>query len=60
MKKLLFLMLCVCAITRLFSQELYHRVRIDLIGKDIVDLAKLGVEVDHGNIAIGRYIENDF
>ncbi len=42
------------------SQDLYHRVRIDLFNKEIEELAKLGIEVDHGHIAIGRYLESDF
>ena len=61
MKKLMILLLLVLfAGITVHAQDLYHRVRVDLKDKDVHELAKIGVEVDHGHIAIGRYIENDF
>ncbi len=41
-------------------QEKYSKVKISLVGKNIEDLAKLGLEVDHGIIVKGRYLINDF
>jgi len=53
----LLLFSCLCSLT---AQEMYHRARVDLENKDLHVLAELGVEVDHGHLALGRYIENDF
>lgn len=38
----------------------YSRVRVDLTDKNIQDLGRLGVEVDHGEYAPGRFFINDF
>jgi carboxypeptidase T len=47
-----------------FSQDLlngkYAKVKINLIGRDIRDLAKAGLETDHGIYVKNRYFVNDF
>jgi len=47
-----------------FSQDLlngkYAKVKINLIGRDIRDLAKAGLETDHGIYIKNRYFVNDF
>ena len=60
MKRILQITLAVFMCLPLMGQELFHRVRIDLYGKNIQELGKVGIEVDHGHIALGRYIENDY
>lgn len=60
MNKLLLSAILLCFLFSAQAQEVHHRVRIDLQHKSMPDLAKLGIEVDHGNLALGRYIENDF
>ncbi len=57
---LLAFLLLVTFANNISAQELYHRVRVDLHDKDITKLAALGVETDHGHLALGRYLENDF
>lgn len=42
------------------EQEMYSKVRINLIGKDIRQLARLGLEVDHGHLHPGKFLENDY
>ncbi len=42
------------------AQTKYSKVKIDLINKDIRVLAKAGLEVDHGYIAPGKCLINDF
>ena len=45
-----------------FSQnyEQYSQVKIDLQGKDILQLTKLGLETDHGLFAKGKFLVNIF
>ncbi len=44
-----------------FAQaEKYHRVKIDLKGKDINQLSRLGIETDHGIFTPFRSLENDY
>ena len=43
------------------NQDLsYSRVKIDLSNHHISDIAKLGLEVDHGEYVKNKYIINDF
>ena len=60
MKQLIFTLLCLLSFSLSYSQTIYHKAKISLENKDIADLAKLGLEVDHGHLALGRFIENDF
>lgn len=41
------------------SAQHYSRVKIDLANKDINELAKLGIEVDHGIFQPNRFLIND-
>lgn len=36
----------------------YSKIKIDLRGKKVVDLAKLGLEVDHGELILDRHLIN--
>jgi hypothetical protein len=54
------LILTIFTVFQLSSQSIYHKVKVDLIGKDILALAKLGLEVDHGQFAPGKFIINDY
>ncbi len=40
--------------------EIYHRAKVSLKNKDIRSLALLGIETDHGQLAPGRFLINDF
>jgi hypothetical protein len=40
--------------------EKYARLKISLDGKSLDDLARLGLETDHGTVKIGSYIINDY
>ena len=60
MRKLILSILVLFLSMQAYSQGIHHRVKIDLQDKDIHELAELGIEVDHGHFAIGRYLENDF
>ncbi|MGB4959252.1 MAG: M14 family zinc carboxypeptidase, partial [Saprospiraceae bacterium] len=42
------------------QHEKYSKVQISLIGKDISDLAKAGLEIDHGKYVRNRTLINDF
>lgn len=59
-----FAILCLCFSSyALFSQEHqenYAKVKISLQHKSITQLAKLGIETDHGIIVPGRYFISDF
>lgn len=47
--------------TLMISQStLYRRAKIDLKNKDINELAKIGVETDHGKFVPFRSLENDY
>lgn len=41
-------------------QEHYQRVRIDLRGRSIAEVAALGLEADHGQYVPGRFLLNDY
>lgn len=60
MKNILLSLVFLIGVSQLFAQSLYHRAKIDLSKKDIRQLAALGIETDHGKIAKGRFIENDY
>jgi len=60
MKRILILFVVLGIGISISAQEMYHRVRIDIKDKDLGTLEKIGVEVDHGHLALGRYLENDF
>lgn len=60
MKKLFLSILVLFLSAQAYSQSIYHRVKIDLKDKNLHELADLGLEVDHGHLAIGRYLENYF
>ncbi len=64
MKKKILLLFLVAFLTNsvfLMSQtEKYARIKIDLKTKTLRDLARLGVEADHGEIALGKYIINEY
>lgn len=60
MKKYFLSALLLVIVFQINGQELYNRAKINLENKDISILAGLGVEVDHGHLALGRYLENDF
>lgn len=61
MKKLsLFLLFgCLCAVLFAQTPEKYHRARVNLLGRDIAQLAALGVETDHGMLEKGRSFTTD-
>ncbi len=40
--------------------EVYHRAKVSLIERDILQLAQLGIETDHGQLAPGRFLISDF
>ncbi|HHJ50545.1 MAG TPA: T9SS type A sorting domain-containing protein [Phaeodactylibacter sp.] len=42
------------------QNALYHRAQINLKGHQLSELAQLGIETDHGQLAPGRYLINDF
>lgn len=55
------LLIMHCLVT-LRSQEAiqYAKVKVNLIGRDIKDLSKAGLETDHGIYVKNRYLINDF
>lgn len=61
MKHNAFLALCILLSASLFAQttEKYSRVDIDLKGKDIHTLTRLGIETDHGLFSPGRSLITD-
>ncbi len=42
------------------QNTLYHRAKISLKGHSLSELSTLGIETDHGQLAPGRYLINDF
>ncbi len=42
------------------AQTTFSRAKINLIGRDLKDLANVGIETDHGLIAKGRHFVSDF
>ncbi len=59
MKLLLNTLLVLVFSTQLFAQE-YSRVKLDLRNHDIHDVARLGVEVEHGHLEKQKFFINDF
>lgn len=59
-KLLIFLLLCFVA-DHLPAQiaELYHRARVDMHRRTAVELARLGIEVEHGVLLPGRHFTGD-
>lgn len=57
----LFMLLCCCAfaLSAQTTPERYARVEISLNGKDIRDLAALGIETDHGKYLPGRSLTTE-
>jgi carboxypeptidase T len=45
---------------QLEGQKTYHRARVSLKDKNVFLLAKAGIALDHGKMALGRYFESDF
>ncbi|TXB68384.1 M14 family zinc carboxypeptidase [Phaeodactylibacter luteus] len=60
MRSFLLPLLCSFALTSLFAQDIYHRVRVDLSQHSLQELARLGLETDHGHYVAGAYFVNDF
>ncbi|MCB0637339.1 MAG: hypothetical protein KDC54_12010, partial [Lewinella sp.] len=63
MKKMTWWFAAVLALlnTHAFAQQgPYHRVRIDISGDQLSRVAALGLEVDHGTLHPGLYLENDY
>lgn len=61
MKQIFFpILLALCAtVLEAQTQERYARVEISLIGKNIGDLAALGIETDHGKYVAGRSLTTE-
>lgn len=57
---LVFIALCLGFSLSAQKSDTYHRAKILLEGQSIQELAKLGMEVDHGDYAPSRYLINDF
>lgn len=53
-------LLLLAAITYAQTPTTYSRVQIDLTGHDIAELAAMGLDVDHGTYAPGRFFTGDF
>jgi carboxypeptidase T len=63
MKKYLYLLLTVLSFSftnDAFSQQIYHRAKINLTDKNPFLLIRAGISIDHGKMALGRYFESDF
>lgn len=62
--KCIFLMCLVAISVATFGQSVsphkYSKVKVNLIGRDIKDLDKAGIETDHGIFVKNRYFINDF
>ncbi|MBK8514953.1 MAG: immune inhibitor A [Saprospiraceae bacterium] len=41
-------------------ESLYHKVRVNLVGKNFIDLTKAGIETDHGFYIKNRSFTSDF
>ncbi len=52
--------ICLFAFSAFSQMQKYHRVRINLQGKNPLILVKNGIPIDHGKMALGRYFESDF
>lgn len=63
MKKILtsiFLLFLLFQINAQQDLNQYSRVKIDLTSHSILDIARLGLEADHGDYAKGKHLINDF
>ena len=63
MKSFLLSLLILCISASAFTQLLpttYSRVKIDLRETPITKISQLGMEVDHGDFAKGKYLASDF
>ena len=58
--KLYTLILILCFSFILNAQEKYSKVKIDLRGKEIKDLLKHDVQIDHGIYKAGKYFIGEF
>ncbi|MCB0595905.1 MAG: immune inhibitor A [Lewinellaceae bacterium] len=60
-KRLLPLFFCVLAITLPAQPGLhYSRAKVSLANNELSEVAALGLETDHGQVARGRFLINDF
>ena len=57
-KTLLIILIAVASLTA--QQQKFARVKIDLTHTDISEVAKLGLEADHGIYAPGKHLINDY
>jgi carboxypeptidase T len=57
---ILFLFLTLITGSLSAQQMTYSRAKVLLEGKDISELASLGLDTDHGQYAMGRFFINDF
>lgn len=63
MQRIIVVLLFVLSSLSIWAQqapEKYSRIKIDLKNKDVLQLARLGLEVDHGAYAKGQYLINEF
>lgn len=63
MKKLISTIVLVFTLCQIYAQQEHHefsRVKIDLTNHSIMDVARLGLEADHGDYAKGKHLINDF
>ena len=63
MKKLIPTILLILLFFQINAQQnsiQYSRIKIDLTNHSILDVARLGLEADHGDYAKGKHLINDF
>ncbi|MDG1434195.1 MAG: M14 family zinc carboxypeptidase [Saprospiraceae bacterium] len=63
MRKILYPILLLFLFFHTNAQQIlnqYSRVKIDLTNHSILDVARLGLEADHGDYAKGKHLINDF
>lgn len=61
MKRLLLLLFLLAFMAGVRAQQpRYDRLRIDLENHRLQELARLGIEADHGRVVPGQYLVNDF
>ena len=60
MPRILLSLFCSLLVTAAFSQQTskFSKIKIDLLGHDIHELASLGLECDHGEVAPHKHIIN--
>jgi carboxypeptidase T len=57
-----YIILITCFLAQItigYAQQQYARVRVHLDGKNITELARLGIEADHGDCQPGLYLTTD-